>query len=93
MAKAIAIKTDEKLFRDIHIQAAKRGLSIEQYVTGLIKQDLFPERFAEHGAVLTAEQKEQIRAAAQTAAAGACQITDILNEAQCQMDQGELAMI
>ncbi len=93
MAKAIAIKIDEELFRDNHIQAAKRRLSIEQYVTGLIKQDLFPERFVEHGAVLTTEQKERIRAAAQTANAGASQITDIMNETQCQMDQGGPAMI
>ena len=93
MAKAIAIKIDEELFRDIHIQAAKRRLSIEQYVTGLIKQDLFPERFVEHGAVMTLEQKEQIKAAAQAASDRASQITDIMNEAQCQMDQGGPAMI
>ena len=78
MAKSIAIKIDEALFRDIHVQAAKRRLSIEQYVTGLIKQDLFPERFTEHGVVLPPEQKEQIRAAAQVANAGARQIEEAL---------------
>lgn len=93
MAKAIAIKIDEESFRDIHVQAAKRRLSIEQYVTGLIQRDLFPERFAGYGAVMTLEQKEQIKAAAQAASDRASQITDIMNEAQRQMDQGGPAMI
>lgn len=93
MAKAIAIKIDEELFRDIHVQAAKRRLSIEQYVTGLIKRDLFPERFSEHGVVLTPEQKEQLKAAAQTASAGARQIEEALAETQGQLEQGGPTMM
>lgn len=93
MAKSIAIKIDEALFRDIHVQAAKRRLSIEQYVTGLIKQDLFPERFTEHGVVLPPEQKEQIRAAAQVANAGARQIEEALAKVQGQLEQGGPTMM
>lgn len=93
MAKSIAIKIDEALFRDIHVQAAKRRLSIEQYVTGLIKRDLFPERFTEHGVVLTPEQKEQIRAAAQVANAGARQIEEALAKVQGQLEQGGPTMM
>lgn len=93
MAKSIAIKIDEDLFRDIHVQAAKRRLSIEQYVTGLIKRDLFPERFTEHGVVLTPEQKEQIRAAAQVANAGARQIAEALAKVQGQLEQGGPTMM
>lgn len=33
MANSIAIKVDEELLRDIHIRAAEKGLSIQQYVT------------------------------------------------------------
>ena len=93
MAKSIAIKIDEALFRDIHVQAAKRRLSIEQYVTGLIKRDLFPERFTEHGVVLTPEQKKQIRAAAQVANAGARQIEEALARVQGQLEQGGPTMM
>ena len=57
MAKAVAIKVDEELLRDIHVRAAKKGLSVQRYVTELIERDLFPERFLQ----LTNEQKEQIR--------------------------------
>ncbi len=87
MAKAIAIKIDEELFRDIHIQAAKRKLTIEQYVTGLIEQDLFPERFSDRFIALTKEQKDQLRAAAHAASTSAKQIVDTLEEARCQDGQ------
>ena len=93
MAKAIAIKIGEDLFRDIHVRAAKRGLSIEQYVTRLIKRDLFPERFVEHGTVLTSEQKDQIKAAAQVVNAGARQISEALAETQGQLEQGGPTMM
>ena len=90
MAKAIAIKIGEDLFRDIHVRAAKRGLSIEQYVIRLIKRDLFPERFVEHG---TVEQKDQIKAAAQVVNAGARQIAEALAETQGQLEQGGPTMM
>ena len=41
MAKAIAIKIDESLFREIHVKAAQKGFSTQQYVTELIKKNLF----------------------------------------------------
>ena len=59
MANSIAIKVDEELLRDIHIRAAEKGLSIQQYVTGLIERDLFPERFPQ----ITESQMEQLKAA------------------------------
>jgi len=82
MAKAIAIKIDEGLFRELHIQAAKKKLSIERYVTGLIELDLFPERFSDRFISLTAEQKEQLRDAAHTASASARQIAETLDAAR-----------
>ena len=45
MAKGISIRVDEELLRDIHVRAAEKGLSTQQYVTKLIERDLFPERF------------------------------------------------
>ncbi len=44
MAKGVAIKVDEVLLQDVHVRAAERGLSIQQYVNSLIEKDLFPER-------------------------------------------------
>ncbi|MDE6954777.1 MAG: hypothetical protein K2P18_03310 [Oscillospiraceae bacterium] len=86
MAKSIAIKIDGELFRDLHIQAAKRKLTIEQYVTGLIEQDLFPERFSDRFIALTKEQKDQLRAAAHAASASA-KLKWELEEARCQDGQ------
>ncbi len=82
MAKAIAIKIEEDLFRDIHVRAAKQGLSIERYVTGLIELDLFSERFSDRFISLTAEQKDRLREAIHTASASARQIADTLDAAR-----------
>ena len=57
MAGSIAIKVDEELLRDVHIRAAEKGLSVQQYVTGLIERDLFPERFPQ----ITKDQMEQLK--------------------------------
>lgn len=62
--------------------AAKKKLSIERYVTGLIELDLFPERFSDRFISLTAEQKEQLRDAAHTASASARQIAETLDAAR-----------
>lgn len=59
MAKGIAITVDEELLRNIHVRAAEKGLSIQQYVTELIERDLFPERFPQ----LTDDQLIQLRSA------------------------------
>ena len=63
MAKGIAIKVEDNLLRDIHVRAAKQGLSTQQYITGLIERDLFPERFPQ----LTEEQMERLKAALEIA--------------------------
>nr|WP_326186724.1 hypothetical protein [uncultured Oscillibacter sp.] len=62
MAKAIAIKIDESLFREIHVKAAQKGFSTQQYVTELIKKNLFPARFPK----MSERQVEQIRQVAHT---------------------------
>ncbi len=59
MAKGIAIKINDDLLRDIHVRAAERGLSTQQYITGLIERNLFPERFPQ----LTEEQMERLNTA------------------------------
>ena len=38
--KSIVFKIDEQLFRDIHIRAAERGKSVQDYLCSLIKTDL-----------------------------------------------------
>lgn len=35
--KSIVFKIDEQLFKDIHIRAAERGKSVQDYMCGLIK--------------------------------------------------------
>ena len=45
MAKTICFKIDGELFRDIHVRAAQKGVSTQQYMNTLIERDLFPERF------------------------------------------------
>ena len=57
MEKGISTKIDDELLRDIHICAAKKGVSIQQYVTDLIEKDLFPERFPE----ITENQPERLK--------------------------------
>ncbi len=74
MANSIAIKVDEELLRDIHIRAAEKGLSIQQYVTGLIERDLFPERFPQ----ITESQMEQLKAAMELVDQALGDVTEIL---------------
>lgn len=74
MAKAVAIKVNEDLLRSIHVRAAARGVSTQQYVTELIERDLFPERFPE----LTEDQKARIRDAAEAVNRAAGEVADIL---------------
>ncbi len=59
MAKGIFIKIDKELLRDIHVRAAQRGVSSQQYLNTLIERDLFPERFPQ----LTGEQVSHLKAA------------------------------
>ena len=65
MANGIAIKVDEELLRDIHVRAAKKGLSTQQYLSELIERDLFPKRFPEQEPErflqLTDDQKTRLR--------------------------------
>ncbi len=89
MAKAIAIKVDEDLLRDIHICAAKRGLSTQEYVTGLIKRDLFPERFPK----LTGDQQERLRANAAIMRDTLAEIEDVLRETPVQAPEWGMPMI
>ena len=59
MANGISIKIDDKLLLDIHVRAARKGVSVQQYMNGLIERDLFPERFPQ----LTGEHIQQIKMA------------------------------
>lgn len=74
MAQMICIKVDAELFREIHIQAAEQGKSIQDYVTGLICRNLFPESFPQW----TEGQTEELRAALEQAGGALQRVTDIL---------------
>jgi len=80
MAKGVAIKIDESLFRDIHVRAAERGLSVQQYVNSLIEKDLFPERRPR----LNERQLEVIREAARKAGMDIQAALDVLESSQTQ---------
>ena len=87
MAKAIAIKTDDSVLRDIHIRAAKKGISIQDYITGLIERDLFPERFSDPLTQLSEEQLERLREKFDVIQDTLAEIKDILNEAPAQTQE------
>ena len=59
MASGISIKIDDELLKNIHIRAAQKGVSVQQYMNGLIERDLFPERFPQ----MTGEQMQQLKMA------------------------------
>jgi len=89
MAKGIAIKIDEELFRDIHVRAAELSMSTQQYISELIEQDLHPERFPQ----LSEAQLERIRDLVQELESTIEDITDVLKEAHVQVEDGmELTM-
>jgi plasmid stability protein len=80
MAKGIAIRIDEDLLRDVHVRAAARETSTQQYVTELIERDLFPERFPE----LTENQKARLRDAAEAVNQAAGEVADVLRDSSEQ---------
>ncbi len=76
MAKGIAVRIDEGLLWDIHVRAAEKGMSTQQYVTELIERDLFPERFP----ALTDEQKIRLKDAAEAVNRAAGEVADVLRD-------------
>jgi len=84
MAKGVAIKIDEALLRDIHVRAAERSMSTQQYVTELIERDLHPERFPQ----LSEDQRERIWDSMQEIEKAIEDITDVLQEDHVQTEGG-----
>ncbi|AND84277.1 toxin-antitoxin system HicB family antitoxin [Clostridium tyrobutyricum] len=41
--KTITIRIDDNLHKDIKINIAKKGISLKDYIVGLIKKDLYGE--------------------------------------------------
>ena len=79
MVKGVSIRVDEELLRDIHVRTAEKGLSIQQYVTGLIERDLFPERFPQlTDDQLTDDQLNQLRSAMELVDQALGDVADIL---------------
>lgn len=84
MAKGDAIKIDEALLRDIHVRAAERSMSTQQYITELIERDLHPERFPQ----LSEDQRERIWDSMQEIERAIGDITDVLQEDHVQVESG-----
>ena len=82
MAKSIAIKIDSDLLRDIHIRAAECSISTQQYITGLMERDLYPERFPQ----LNEEQRGKIRDSMQEIEKAVEAITDVLQAVEAITD-------
>ena len=59
MANGISIKIDDKLLLDIHVRAAQKGVSVQQYMSGMMERDLLPERFPQ----LTGDQIQRLKTA------------------------------
>jgi len=89
MAKGVAIKIDETLFRDIHVRAAERSMSTQQYITELIKRDLHLEQFPP----LSEDQWERLWDSMQEIERAIEDISDVLQEDHVQAKGGmELTM-
>ncbi|WP_446897418.1 toxin-antitoxin system HicB family antitoxin [Clostridium sp. LBM24168] len=41
--KTITIRIDDNLHKDIKINIAKKGISLKDYIVGLVKKDLYGE--------------------------------------------------
>ena len=80
--------TKEELFREIHIRAAERGESLQGYVTGLIRRDLFPEELQQW----TEEQLEEVRVSLEQADSALQRAADIL-ETQQSPRHGDLSQL
>lgn len=59
MENGISIKINDKLLLDIHVRAAQKGVSVQQYMNGLMERDLLLERFPQ----LTGEQMQRLKTA------------------------------
>lgn len=46
--KVLAIRIDDELQREVKIHLAKRGLSLKDYITNLIQDDLVKEKRREN---------------------------------------------
>ena len=72
--KMICFHVREDLFRTLHIRAAQRGESVQEYVTGLMYRDLYPHE------ELTKEQRSELHALAEQTQELMEQINAILND-------------
>ena len=65
--KSIVFKIDEQLFKDIHIRAAERGKSVQDYMCDLIKTDLTQNADPDQAIKTLLEQIEDIQSTLQLA--------------------------
>lgn len=84
MAKEVTIKIDETLLQDVHVRAAELSMSTQQYITELIEQNLYPERFPQ----LNEDQREKIWNSMQEIEKAIGDITDVLQEDHVQVKGG-----
>ena len=61
--KSIVFKIDEQLFKHIHIRAAERGKSVQDYMCDLIKTDLTQNADSDQAIKTLLEQIEDIQRA------------------------------
>lgn len=76
--RSIAIRIEDDLFREIHIRAAEKELSIQDYVRGLMERDLHP------APKLNDEQMERLKIAMTTVDEKMRDVAEILEEARNQ---------
>ena len=76
--RSIAIRIEDDLVREIHIRAAEKDLSIQDYVRGLMERDLRP------APKLTDEQMERLKIAMTAVDEKMRDVAEILEEAKNQ---------
>ena len=65
--KSIVFNIDEQLFKDIHIRAAERGKSVQDYMCDLIKTDLTQNADSDQAIKTLLEQIEDVQRTLQLA--------------------------
>ena len=72
--KTLCFPVDEELLQAIHIRAVQQDMSMQEYITELMRRDLYPRP------ELTSEQRSELHTLAEQALERTEQISAILNE-------------
>lgn len=79
--KTLCFSVEEELLQAIHIRAAQQGVSMQEYITELMRRDLYPRL------ELTSEQRSELHTLAEQALERTERIDAILHEEAQEIPQ------